>query len=99
MNLLPSCVRLNIHIQYKFLQAKKNKSVQPKKGKKTMQEKDNEEENNGGNKQSCSSLSSEDDSNASQELNEEIENSNAKTKASRGSATDPQSLYARVSWK
>ncbi|XP_042045798.1 transcription factor RSL2-like [Salvia splendens] len=68
----------------------KNKKVQAKKGKKMMQEKNNGEEMNG--------YTSEDDSNASQELvNEEIKNSNTNTKgrASRGSATDPQSLYAR----
>ena len=74
----------------------KNTSGQPKKGKKIIQEKNNEEEiNGGGNSSSCTS---EDDSNASQEvINEEIKNSNTKAKASRGSATDPQSLYARVS--
>ncbi|XP_047975776.1 transcription factor RSL3-like isoform X2 [Salvia hispanica] len=70
--------------------AQRNKKVQPKKGKKMVQEKNNEEEMNG--------YTSEDESNASQELvNEEIKNSNTKAKgrASRGSATDPQSLYAR----
>ncbi|XAR72960.1 hypothetical protein NMG60_11019777 [Bertholletia excelsa] len=52
------------------------------------------------------SFSSEDESNASQELNEgaissssskeaAVFNSNGKKRASRGSATDPQSLYAR----
>ncbi|XP_042061163.1 transcription factor bHLH139-like [Salvia splendens] len=68
----------------------KNKKVQSKKGKKMVQEKNNEEEMNG--------YTSEDESNASQELvNEEIKNSSTKAKgrASRGSATDPQSLYAR----
>ncbi|KAL1540333.1 transcription factor RSL3-like [Salvia divinorum] len=72
----------------------KNTSVQPKRGKKIIQEKNKEEEiNGGGNSSSCTS---EDDSNASQELiNEEIKNSNTKARASRGSATDPQSLYAR----
>lgn len=57
-----------------------------------IQEKNNED---GGNSSSCTSA---DDSNASQEvINEEIKNSNTKARASRGSATDPQSLYARVS--
>lgn len=78
------------------MQAQKNRKVQPKKGKKMIQDNNNEEEmiNGGGNRQSCSSYGSEDDS---QELNQEINNSNSKTRASRGSATDPQSLYARVS--
>ncbi|KAL1546895.1 hypothetical protein AAHA92_23432 [Salvia divinorum] len=68
--------------------AQKNKKVQAKKGKKVIQEKNNEEETNG--------YTSEDDSNASQELiNEETKNPNTKGRASRGSATDPQSLYAR----
>ncbi|KAL0356923.1 UNVERIFIED_CONTAM: Transcription factor [Sesamum calycinum] len=56
-------------------------------------------------RQSSSSYSSEDDSNASHELNGVTSSSsskgsaalnlNGKTRASRGSATDPQSLYAR----
>ncbi|KAG6402551.1 hypothetical protein SASPL_134747 [Salvia splendens] len=72
----------------------KNTSGQPKKGKKLIQENNNEEEINGGG--NSSSSTSEDDSNASQEvINEEIKNSNTKARASRGSATDPQSLYAR----
>lgn len=58
------------------------------------------------NGQSSSSYSSEDDSNVSQEINggnfskkcsdATIDNLNGKTRANRGSATDPQSLYARV---
>ncbi|KAK9165978.1 hypothetical protein Scep_001169 [Stephania cephalantha] len=65
---------------------------------------DDEEANAGLNGQSSSSCSSEDDSNASLELNG-IETScsirsaslisSGKSRASRGSATDPQSLYAR----
>ncbi|KAK9109701.1 hypothetical protein Sjap_017761 [Stephania japonica] len=57
------------------------------------------------NGQSSSSYSSEDDTNASQEMNgaaasssskeSEPLNSSGKTRAKRGSATDPQSLYAR----
>ncbi|GAB2219346.1 hypothetical protein Droror1_Dr00006981 [Drosera rotundifolia] len=67
----------------------------------------NEEEHNGVlDGHSSSGYSSEDDSNASQEpsgrdtssLSSKVTtalNSNGKTRASRGSATDPQSLYAR----
>ncbi|KAL4277921.1 hypothetical protein GQ457_03G003600 [Hibiscus cannabinus] len=56
--------------------------------------------NAGLNGQSWASCSSEDDSNASQELNSGSKedaalNLNGKTRASRGAATDPQSLYAR----
>ncbi|XP_075485572.1 uncharacterized protein LOC142525236 [Primulina tabacum] len=82
--------------------AKKNKTnMQSKKNKKAVQNNnDVGEENNGGvNGQSSSSCSSEDNSNASQDLNEgsnsEAKNSKGKARASRGSATDPQSLYAR----
>ena len=65
----------------------------------------NEEDNNGGvvNGQSSSSCSSEDESIASQDLNGSSSpkgsaalKSKGKARASRGSATDPQSLYARV---
>nr|POF21877.1 transcription factor bhlh84 [Quercus suber] len=56
---------------------------------------------------STSSYSSDDDCNASQEFNGGVSsslspkgnaslNSNGKTRASRGSVTDPQSLYARL---
>ena len=46
---------------------------------------------------SNASCSSEDESNTSQELNEgACSSSKGKTRAGRGSATDPQSLYARV---
>ena len=78
------------------------KNVQSRKGRKSTPNGSNEEDNNAGSDgQSSSSCSSEDDSNASQELNGESKgsaalNSNGKTRASRGSATDPQSLYARV---
>ncbi|KAI3767503.1 hypothetical protein L2E82_17663 [Cichorium intybus] len=52
--------------------------------------------NNGkGNAQSFGSSSAEDDSDASQDSNEEAMNLTPKTKASRGTATDPQSIYAR----
>ncbi|KAL6995376.1 hypothetical protein U1Q18_005513 [Sarracenia purpurea var. burkii] len=65
---------------------------------------DNDETNAGTNGQSSSSYSSEADSNTSQELNGGATseskgpaalNPNGKTRASRGAATDPQSLYAR----
>lgn len=57
--------------------------------------------------QSCSSYGSDNDSNASQEMNgggstsscfkgSSVLNLSGKTRANRGSATDPQSLYARV---
>ncbi|XVF67443.1 hypothetical protein PTKIN_Ptkin10aG0122200 [Pterospermum kingtungense] len=55
--------------------------------------------NGGLNGQSSASCSSEDDSNASQELNGGVSSSSislhGKTRANRGAATDPQSLYAR----
>ncbi|MCD7446577.1 hypothetical protein HAX54_010769 [Datura stramonium] len=81
------------------------KKAQPKKGKKNQKmtqinnEEGEEETNNTDNQigQSSSCCSSEDDSNASQELNGGAISSNTKGKsrASRGAATDPQSLYAR----
>ncbi|KAK6939709.1 Myc-type, basic helix-loop-helix (bHLH) domain [Dillenia turbinata] len=79
------------------------KNVQPK-NQKPATSSNEEETNSGPNAQSPSSYSSEDDSYASQELNGgETSNSkgsaalnlHGKTRASRGSATDPQSLYAR----
>lgn len=90
------------------MQAQKStkKKAQPKKGKKNqkMTQIDNEEgeeetinaDNQIGQSSSC--CSSEDDSNASQELKGGAISSNTKGKsrASRGAATDPQSLYARV---
>lgn len=59
--------------------------------KKKIQEKNNEQE-------SKSSCSSEDDSNASQQLinGPQTSKSKGKAKSNRGSANDPQSLYARV---
>ncbi|KAL2529570.1 uncharacterized protein Fot_22171 [Forsythia ovata] len=79
-------------------QTKKNKNV-------NQNSTDEVEETNGGeNGRSYSSYNSEDDCNGSQELNggenseskgSAILNSNGKARASRGSATDPQSLYAR----
>ncbi|RVW72423.1 hypothetical protein VitviT2T_003645 [Vitis vinifera] len=81
----------------------KNKRNVKKKSQKSVSS-NNEEDNNGGvvNGQSSSSCSSEDESIASQELNGSSSpkgsaalNSKDKARASRGSATDPQSLYAR----
>ncbi|RWW22700.1 hypothetical protein BHE74_00044711 [Ensete ventricosum] len=75
----------------------------PQKGKKKAQKSGgscNEEESNGDmNPQSSCCYTSEDDSNGSQELKGAAAaalNPNGKTRAGRGSATDPQSLYARV---
>ncbi|KAH6832739.1 basic helix-loop-helix DNA-binding superfamily protein [Perilla frutescens var. hirtella] len=70
--------------------AQKSRTTQSKKSKRT---KHNEEESING-----EGNSSEEDSNASQELmngGTTTSESNAKTRATRGSATDPQSLYAR----
>ncbi|KAI8010369.1 hypothetical protein LOK49_LG06G01436 [Camellia lanceoleosa] len=87
---------------------KSKKSTTSKKNQKlTKNGSDEEETNNGGtNGQSSSCYSSEDDSNASHALKggttsdskgpSSALNSNRKTRASRGAATDPQSLYARV---
>lgn len=55
------------------------------------------EECNNNNGQSSSSCSSDDNLTGSQDLNGAINPINGKTRASRGTATDPQSLYARVS--
>lgn len=89
---------------------KTNKSnARPKKGQKANSDvkvKDEEESNTGVDRQSSSSYNSSEDDNASQETNGAGETSdpksasalnlNGKTRANRGSATDPQSLYARV---
>ncbi|KAL5988192.1 hypothetical protein ACLOJK_035955 [Asimina triloba] len=69
------------------------KSSQSRKNLKTGRTAEDEETNNCVNGQSSSSCSSEDDSHASQEPNGA--NQNGKTRAGRGAATDPQSLYAR----
>ncbi|GAB4853435.1 hypothetical protein Ancab_017626 [Ancistrocladus abbreviatus] len=86
---------------------KGKRNVKPKKNQRLSLDGNNDDENNGGpNGQSSSSCSSEDDSNGSQELNAGATSSlsskgtttlnlSGKTRASRGSATDPQSLYAR----
>ncbi|CAI9753497.1 unnamed protein product [Fraxinus pennsylvanica] len=85
---------------------KRSKDSKSKKNKKLIRNSNDEEDtyNARGNGQSSSSWSIEDDSNGSQESNEETSesqglatiNSNGKRRASRGSATDPQSIYARV---
>ena len=73
------------------------------KSKKRQKSGSFEDDSNGRlNRQSSNSYSSEDESNLSLELNNgraissTTLNSSGKTRASRGSATDPQSLYARV---
>ncbi|XXG64816.1 hypothetical protein AAC387_Pa05g2668 [Persea americana] len=80
------------------------RNIQSKKNQKTVKGADEEESSAALNGQSSSSCSSEDDSNtASQEMNGASSSSkgpaalnlNGKRKASRGTATDPQSLYAR----
>lgn len=76
------------------MQKRKNKrNAQPKKKQKLIENLNNDEE-------SSSSCSSEDDSNVSQELiGGETLKSSEKARSGRGAATDPQSLYARVSNK
>ncbi|KAI7730962.1 hypothetical protein M8C21_026177 [Ambrosia artemisiifolia] len=67
----------------------KNKSVQPKKNQKANETEERNKKNNGEmHGQSSSSCSSNDDLNRAS-------NSDCKTRASKGTATDPQSLYAR----
>ncbi|XP_050209782.1 transcription factor bHLH84-like [Mercurialis annua] len=85
---------------------KNKRNVRPRKNQKLVSSSSNiDEETNGGhNGPASSSCCSEDDSNASQELGASSSlsskgtlalNSNGKTRASRGAATDPQSIYAR----
>lgn len=84
---------------------KRKKNVGSKKNQKFSSNNNDEEESNAGPEgKSSISYSSEDD-NGSQDSNGEAAseskmsealNSNGKTRATRGSATDPQSLYARV---
>lgn len=80
------------------MQVQTNKrNMKSKKKQKLASTSNIEEENNAGpNGQSSSSCCSGDESNASQELSGAV-TSSGKTRARRGSATDPQSLYARVS--
>ncbi|XP_064988495.1 transcription factor RSL2-like isoform X3 [Musa acuminata AAA Group] len=76
---------------------KKGKNAQSKKAQKSGGSCNEEESNGDMNPQSSCCYTSEDDSNGSQELKGAAAslNSNGKTRAGRGSATDPQSLYAR----
>ncbi|XP_022140343.1 transcription factor bHLH139 isoform X2 [Momordica charantia] len=97
----------NLHVPKKKIRTSNNKTRKP--NVKTMQKlgsrgrKCEEEEENGvsDHMNSYSSENSSEDENASQELTNgghdraEAEPPKAKTRASRGSATDPQSLYAR----
>ncbi|MFS7951652.1 putative transcription factor bHLH family [Helianthus anomalus] len=70
-------------------------NAQSKKNQQMNQDTENANNNNGErNRQSSSSCSSSDDCNGSQDMDGTV-NLNVKTRASRGSATDPQSLYAR----
>ncbi|KAL6216683.1 hypothetical protein ACLB2K_009903 [Fragaria x ananassa] len=87
----------------------KKNNVRPKKSQKASSDakvmKDENESNAAVDRQSSSSYNSSEDDNASQETNGAGEvsdpksssalNLNGKTRANRGSATDPQSLYAR----
>ncbi|XP_019439162.1 PREDICTED: transcription factor bHLH85-like [Lupinus angustifolius] len=92
------------------VEAHKNKrNVKPRKKQKTSSASNTEEDTNAGIQWlSLSNCCSEDDSNASQEINGEGSSSlslspkdlkhvkiNGKSRCSRGSATDPQSIYAR----
>ncbi|PWA76142.1 myc-type, basic helix-loop-helix (bHLH) domain-containing protein [Artemisia annua] len=74
---------------------KNKKNVQPKKNQKIDETEVGNNNNNGerNNGQSSSSCSSNDELNESQDV--DATNPNGKTRASRGTATDPQSLYAR----
>lgn len=87
-----------IIINFKMQVQKSNKNVKSKKNQKFTPKSNEEEERN------SSSCSSEEDD-ASQDSNRtpssdskvsEAQKSNGKARTSRGSATDPQSLYARV---
>nr|XP_043637885.1 transcription factor bHLH84-like [Erigeron canadensis] len=74
---------------------KNKKNVQPKKKQKMIDtEAKNDDNNVERNGQSSSYWSSNDDLNESQEVDVTL-NPNGKTRAGRGAATDPQSLYAR----
>ncbi|PIA33216.1 hypothetical protein AQUCO_04200162v1 [Aquilegia coerulea] len=88
----------------KDVQGNKKNAQTKKKQKFISYSKGEEESHCGFNGLSCSSYSSEGESNGSQELNgggtssskkSAALNLNGKARASRGSATDPQSLYAR----
>lgn len=87
------------------MQVKKNGRTALSKKQKVTLATDEEDSNAALYGQSSCSYSSEDDSNTSQERNGGTSssskgsaalNTNGKARARRGSATDPQSLYARV---
>lgn len=92
------CLKIQVQkTNKKNVRLKKNQNLSPRGN-------DGEESNAGSDGQSSSSYSSEED-NASQETNGGATsdskaslalNLNGKPRASRGSATDPQSIYARV---
>ncbi|KAK7383214.1 hypothetical protein VNO78_28887 [Psophocarpus tetragonolobus] len=71
------------------------KNTWSKKSKKDVSNGEEAEETNAGSEGQSSSSNMSEDDNASKESSERVLNSNGKTRASRGSATDPQSLYAR----
>lgn len=79
----------------------KNNNTWSKKNQKHDSNREDAEENNAGSDgQSSSSNISEEDNKenigGATSESKSVLNSNGKTRASRGSATDPQSLYARV---
>ncbi|KAJ9186824.1 hypothetical protein P3X46_002354 [Hevea brasiliensis] len=75
---------------------KSKKNVKSKKNQKFIPSSNEEKERNAGlDGQSSSSCSSEEDNVSHDSKASEVLNSNGKARASRGSATDPQSLYAR----
>lgn len=81
------------------VQVQKTKRNGRSKKNQTLAANDDEDGNGGLNGQSWASCSSEDDSNggvSSGSKGETALNLNGKTRASRGAATDPQCLYARV---
>ncbi|XP_050366183.1 transcription factor RSL2-like [Argentina anserina] len=99
--------RLSKDLSQLMEQKTKKRNVRSKKGQKAnsdAKEKDEDESNTGVDRHRSSSYNSSEDDNASQETNGAGEisdptssalNSNGKIRANRGSATDPQSLYAR----
>ena len=78
----------------------KNNTWSKKNEKHDSNREDAEERNAGSDGQSSSSNMSDDDNKenigGANSESKSVLNSNGKTRASRGSATDPQSLYARV---
>ncbi|KAI3958948.1 hypothetical protein MKX01_023624 [Papaver californicum] len=99
---LPSAKKKSLSSSYV---PKNKKNAHAKKNQKGSKDEEEEETDAGLNRQSSSSSGSDDESNVPQELNggsvsktskkSGALNLSGKTRASRGSATDPQSLYAR----